>query len=63
MKEMGCYVLLTAFVTFMILFFKDRFAGWLTLIFNTAWIIVFVAYIIKHDLPLANIPVIGKYFK
>ena len=63
MKEMGCYVLLAAFISFMILFFKDRLAWWLALIINTAWIIVFVAYIIKHDLPLANIPVIGKYFK
>lgn len=63
MKEMGCYVLLAAFISFMILFFKDRLAWWLTLIINTAWIMVFVAYIIKHDLPLANIPVIGKYFK
>ncbi len=63
MKEIGCYVLLAAFISFMILFFKDRLAWWLTLIINTAWIFVFVAYIIKHDLPLANIPVIGKYFK
>ena len=63
MKEIGCYVLLAAFISFMILFFKDRLAWWLTLIINTAWIMVFVAYIIKHDLPLANIPVIGKYFK
>jgi O-antigen/teichoic acid export membrane protein len=63
MKEMGCYVLLAAFISFMILFFKDRLAWWPTLIINTAWIMVFVAYIIKHDLPLANIPVIGKYFK
>ena len=63
MKEMGCYVLLAAFITFMILFFKDRFEPWLNFIINTAWIIAFVAYIIKHDLPLANIPVIGKYFK
>ncbi len=63
MKEIGCYVLLAAFISFMILFFKDRLAWWLTLIINTAWIMIFVAYIIKHDLPLANIPVIGKYFK
>ena len=63
MKEMGCYVLLAGFITFMILFFKDRLAWWLALIINTAWIIVFVAYIIKHDLPLANIPVVGRFFR
>jgi hypothetical protein len=63
MKEMGCDVLLAAFITFMILFFKDRLAWWLALIINTAWIIVFVVYIIKHDLPLANIPVVGRYFR
>jgi hypothetical protein len=30
---------------------------------NTILIGLFVAYIVKKDLPLAEIPVIGKYFK
>lgn len=30
---------------------------------NTVLILVFVAYIIKKDLPLKSLPVVGKYFK
>ena len=30
---------------------------------NTLLVLVFCAYIVKKDLPLAEIPVIGKYFK
>ena len=30
---------------------------------NTVLVVVFLAYIVKKDLPLAEIPVIGKYFK
>jgi hypothetical protein len=30
---------------------------------NTALIALFVLYIIKKDLPLEGLPVVGKYFK
>jgi len=34
-----------------------------SLAFNTLLIAIFVAYIIKRDLPLSSLPVIGKYFR
>ena len=34
-----------------------------SLAFNTLLIALFVAYIIRRDLPLSSLPVIGKYFR
>jgi hypothetical protein len=36
---------------------------WLSLSVNTLLIAVFVAVIIKRDMPLSGLPVIGKYFR
>ena len=63
MKDIFGYVLLAAFITFMMLYLQPKDSPWLTLLINTAWIIVFVAYIVKRDFPLSNLPVIGKYFR
>lgn len=30
---------------------------------NTLFILLFVAYIVKHDFPLRHLPVVGKYFR
>ena len=59
MKSIAVYVLLTA-VLYAIMYFT---AGWhlaLRLILNTLLILAFVAHIIHYDLPLRNIPYIGK---
>ncbi len=64
MKDMTIYVLITAFLTVIIYLHEERFhLGLGSLIFNTVCIILFVAYIIRRDLPLSHLPVIGKYFK
>ncbi len=64
MKDIAIYVLITAFLTAMIYLHEERFHfGLGSLVFNTVCIILFVAYIVKRDMPLSNLPVIGKYFK
>ena len=30
---------------------------------NTVLVLLFVAHIIRHDMPLSNLPVVGKYFR
>ena len=30
---------------------------------NTVLILLFIAHIVYHDLPLKGLPVVGKYFK
>ncbi len=67
LKDIANYVFLAGLITAMMLFAKYRFdsfgSSWLNLVVNTCWIIAFVAYIIKQDIPLSKLPVIGKHFK
>ena len=63
MKEIGAYVLLTA-VLYALMSVQP--ASWhpaVHVAINTLLIGVFVAYIVKHDLPLQSLPVVGKYFR
>ena len=62
--EIFKYVLLAA-VLYVIYLYVDKkdLSGWLTFIINTVLICIYLAYLIKKDLPLASLPVIGKYFK
>ena len=63
MKEIGAYVLLTA-VLYALMSVQP--ASWhpaVHVAINTLLIGVFVAYIVKHDLLLQSLPVVGKYFR
>ena len=64
LKEIAVYVLLAA-VLYVIYLYVDRkeLSGWLTFIINTGLICIYLAYLIKKDLPLSSLPVIGKYFR
>ncbi len=62
MKEISYYVLLAGCLfCLMLVTGKWPMVGSLT--FNTVLIVLFVAYIIKSDLPLSSLPVIGKKFR
>ena len=37
--------------------------SWLQLVVNTVLILLFVAMVVKRDLPLASLPVVGRYFR
>ena len=64
MKDIAIYVCNTAFLTAMMYLHEDRFhLGLASLAFNTMCIVLFVAFIIRRDLPLAQLPIIGKYFR
>ena len=62
MKEIAQYVLLAAACYFVMVSIPEGWPVWAELLINTALILIFVAYIIKKDLPLRSLPVIGKYF-
>ena len=63
LKEMLIYTLLAA-VLFVGILFSNKYLGfWPALVVNTVLVVAFLAYIVKKDLPLSEIPVIGKYFK
>jgi O-antigen/teichoic acid export membrane protein len=63
MKEIGLYTLLAAVLFVGITFSNKYLSFWPAILVNTLLVLVFCAYIVKKDLPLAEIPVVGKYFK
>ena len=64
MKDIAVYVCITVFLTVLMYLHEDRFhLGLASLAFNTMCIVLFVVFIIRRDLPLSHLPVIGKYFK
>ena len=64
MKDIAVYVLITVFLTTLMYFHEERFhLGLASLAFNTMCIVLFIVNIVRRDLPLSNIPIIGKKFR
>ncbi|MBQ8064450.1 MAG: lipopolysaccharide biosynthesis protein [Prevotella sp.] len=63
MKDILRYVAITVVLTMAIYCFPAYDCGTVAnLVFNTLCIVLFVAYIVKRDVPLSQLPVIGKLF-
>jgi O-antigen/teichoic acid export membrane protein len=63
LKSIFIYVVL-AMALYVIGFYAVQIDNlWLRLIFRTVLLLVFVGYIIQHDLPLKEIPYINRFFK
>ncbi|MBO6028508.1 MAG: lipopolysaccharide biosynthesis protein [Bacteroidales bacterium] len=63
MKDLSLYTLLAAVLFVGITFSNKYLSFWPAILVNTLLVLVFCAYIVKKDLPLSEIPVVGKYFK
>ena len=63
LKGISIYILLTGVLFVAMFFLPDSWPVWLRLILNTILIILFVMEIVRKDLPLHSLPVIGKKFK
>ena len=63
LKEIGMYVVIAVVLTMAMYKVHEDQPMWLSLTVNTLLILIFVAYIIQRDFPLANLPVVGKYFR
>lgn len=63
LRDIALYVALTAALTALMLFGAHRLPMWAQLACNTVCILAFVAYIVRRDLPLSSLPVVGKYFR
>ena len=63
MKDIALYVWLTimAFTTMVIV--RDSLSPLVSLLVNTLFILLFLGVVIKRDLPLSSLPIIGKKFK
>ena len=64
LKSMAVYVAITA-LFFVVMQVSEQYVPqmWLRLLINTGCIVLFVAHTVHYDFPLANLPVIGKYFR
>lgn len=63
LKDMLLYTLMAAGL-FVGITYSNKYLGfWPAILANTVLVCIFLAFIVKKDLPLAEIPVIGKYFK
>jgi O-antigen/teichoic acid export membrane protein len=62
LKDIAIYIGITIVFTSIIIISADYLPTWAQLLCNTFWIVLFLAYVIKYDLPLSHLPVIGRYF-
>jgi len=63
LKEIALYVAFAVVLFILITLSNDHLPMWASLLVNSVLILVFLAVIIKRDLPLKSLPIIGKYFK
>jgi len=63
LKEITFYTILAAISFTVMTLLRERLPLWLSITVNTLLILAFLALIIKRDLPLSKLPVVGKYFK
>ena len=63
MRSMAGYVLLAVVLYTLITLVPDEWPVLLRLAAGTALVVVYAAYTVWRDMPLAGLPVIGKYFR
>jgi O-antigen/teichoic acid export membrane protein len=63
LKEIALYVVLAAIAFVAMTILRESQPLWVSLTVNTLLILLFLALIIKRDLPLSSLPIIGKKFK
>ena len=63
LKEIALYTILAAISFTVMTLLRETLPLWLSITVNTLLILAFLALIIKRDLPLSKLPVVGKYFK
>ena len=62
LKSIGIYVLIAGGFYAIMACTPEEWPVWTRLGINTVLILLFVGHILKHDLPVRSLPVIGKYF-
>ena len=63
LKSIGIYVLIAGGFYAIMACTPEEWPVWTRLGSNTVLILLFVGHILKHDLPVRSLPVIGKYFR
>ena len=62
-RDMLLYVVLAAAIAWMMMTGRTVMPLWASLVANTVGVMLFVGLILRRDLPLASLPIVGKYFR
>ena len=63
LKDIALYTILAAIAFTVMTLLHEKLSMWQSIAINTLLILCFIGMIIKRDLPLSKLPIIGKYFK
>ena len=63
LRDMGIYTLAAALFFAAMTYGRQMLPLWTSLVLNTVLILAFIAIIIRRDLPLHTLPVIGRHFR
>ena len=63
LKDIALYTILAAIAFTVMTLLHEKLSMCLSIAINTLLILCFIGMIIKRDLPLSKLPIIGKYFK
>ena len=63
LKDIALYTILAAIAFTVMTLLHEKLSMWLSIAINTLLILCFIGMIIKRDLPLSKLPIIGKKFK
>ena len=63
LKSIAFYMVLSAVLFVLMTQVNAHLPIWAALLVNTLLLLVFLAVIIKRDLPLSGLPVVGRYFR
>ena len=63
LKDIALYTILAGIAFTVMTLLHEKLSMWLSIAINTLLILCFIGMIIKRDLPLSKLPIIGKYFK
>ena len=63
LRDMGIYTLAAALLFAAMTYGRQMLPFWTSLVLNTVLILAFIAIIIRRDLPLHTLPVIGRHFR
>lgn len=63
LKDIAGYVVLALVLFLGMTWGNAHLASWLSLCLNTLLLVIYLSYVVKKDLPLSSLPIIGKHFK
>ncbi len=63
LKSIAVYLVIAAFFYCVMIFVPKDWPVGARLAVNTGCIILFIGHVVRYDLPLAALPIVGKYFK